>query len=382
MPLPAFDAPGFLDDLNDDQKKAWSEWISGQIDAAIDGDPVGLEFDAPRAQFFNPTKVDLAADVATLDIEWTAFPRNVQISSASNQQRWRRAESSRDLQDEYCEWSVDRDANTDKITRVTFTCEGPEYWEFLAASSPDVALALYKEYVNDAVKMEDLLNADGSYNARNRWNNSTTNGVMHLIQVNNSLAAEIELAGGSSVVRKVNGQFLTAERELIRCGRYGGEERHSDPRIGSEVNSLTRQKADVTLANPVGLYFSKLIPDGWEVPGGEDPLKFWTYVRGTATHPVRAVFEVPPDRDFVVGDIKIDGRNIQFGAQIADKIKMKLTGVAHKFGQSTVEPMTGCRRPRTSGLEAANESLVSGAVTGRTVASVLNRQVTRATSRR
>ncbi|MFO1002309.1 MAG: hypothetical protein U0936_18435 [Planctomycetaceae bacterium] len=58
---------------------------------------------------------------------------------------------------------------------------------------------------------------------------------------------------------------------------------------------------------------------------GEDPLKFWTYVRGTATHPVRAVFEVPPDRDFVVGDIKIDGRNIQFGAQIADKIKMKLT---------------------------------------------------------
>ncbi|MFO1002308.1 MAG: hypothetical protein U0936_18430 [Planctomycetaceae bacterium] len=42
--------------------------------------------------------------------------------------------------------------------------------------------------------MEDLLNADGSYNACNRWNDSTTNGVMHLIRVNNSLAAEIELA--------------------------------------------------------------------------------------------------------------------------------------------------------------------------------------------
>ncbi|MFO1002307.1 MAG: hypothetical protein U0936_18425 [Planctomycetaceae bacterium] len=145
MPLPAFDAPGFLDDLNDDQKKAWSEWISGQIDAAIDGDPVGLEFDAPRAQFFNPTKVDLAADVATLDIEWTAFPRNVQshppaICNAGEELR------AADLQDEYrVNGAVDRDANTDKITRVTFTCEGPEYWEFFAAGSPDVA-RLYKKY--------------------------------------------------------------------------------------------------------------------------------------------------------------------------------------------------------------------------------------------
>ena len=93
MPLPAFDPPGFLNDLNDEQKKAWSEWISLQIDDAIAGDPVRWDFDAPRAQFFNPTKVEMAADAATLDIEWTAFPRNVQISSASNLQRWRRAES-------------------------------------------------------------------------------------------------------------------------------------------------------------------------------------------------------------------------------------------------------------------------------------------------
>ena len=354
MPLSKFDPPAFLDDFTQEQKDAWSVWISGQIDDAIAGDPVNLEFDAPRAQFFNATAVDFADDMATLDIEWTAFPRNVQINSISDRQRWRRAESSRDLQDEYCEWSVERDPNTDKIVRVTFTCEGPEYWQFLAATSPQKTLELYQQFISPSVTLSDLYFDNGKYNPKNRWNNSTTGGAMHLIQVNNSLAAEIELAGGSSVVRSRNGQLLTGERELIECGRYGGVERHSDPRIGSEVNSLTRQKADVTLANPIGLYFSKLITAGWEVPGGEDAQNFWKYVRGADSHPVRAVFEVPSDRGFVVGDIKIDGREIEFGAQIADKIKIKLTGVAHLFGQSTVAPMTACRRIRQDGLESTN----------------------------
>lgn len=361
MALANFDPPGFLDDLTPQQQTAWSEWISDQIDSAIAGDPVGLEFDAPRAQFFNATQVDFAADLTTLAIEWTAFPRNVQINSISDRQRWRRAESSRDVQDEYCEWSVERDPHTDKITRVTFTCEGPEYWQFLAATSPQKTLALYQEFVSPSVTLADLLSASGQYNPRNRWNNSTTNGVMHLIQVNNSLGAEIELAGGSSVVRSRDGQLLTGERELIDCGRYGGAERHSDPRIGAEVNSLTRQKADVTLANPVGLYFSKLITVGWEVPGDEDAQNFWKYVRGADGHPVRAVYEVPADRGFMVGDIKIDGRQIEFGAQIADKIKIKLTGAAHRFGQSSVAPMTGCRRARQSGLEMLNVASAPGA---------------------
>lgn len=372
MALAKYDPPGFLDDFNQQQKDAWSEWISRQIDGAIAGDPVNLEFDAPRAQFFNATKVDFANDMATLDIEWTAFPRNVQINSVSDRQRWRRAESSRDLQDEYCEWSVDRDPNTDKITRVSFTCEGPEYWRFLAATAPQKALELYREFVSPSVTLADLFLPDGQYNPRNRWNNSTTNGVMHLIQQNNSLGAEIELAGGSSVVRSRNGQLLTGERELIECGQYGGAERHSDPRIGAEVNSLTRQKADVTLANPVGLYFSKLITVGWEVPGGEDAQHFWKYVRGANGHPVRAVFEVPSDRGFVVGDIKIDGKPIEFGAQITDKIKIKLTGVAHRFGQSTVAPMTGCRRERQGGLEAVNVAAASEA--SPSVSSILQSQ--------
>ena len=54
-------------------------------------------------------------------ISWNAFPRQVRSSSLSDKQRWRRADSDRNLQDEYCEWSVTRDPITRKITRVTFT---------------------------------------------------------------------------------------------------------------------------------------------------------------------------------------------------------------------------------------------------------------------
>ncbi len=358
MALERFEPPGFLTDFNEQQVAAWSQWISDRFDEAVVGDPNEFDFDGPREQFFNPTRVDFADDLQTADIEWTAFPRNVEVTSISDRQRWRRADSSRDLQDEYCEWSIDRDPESEKITRVTFTCEGPEYWRFLAQTTPQVALDLYRQFVNVDASLADLFHVDGSYNSRNRWNNSTTGGVMHLIQINNTLSAEIELAGGSSVVRKINGRLLTGERELIDCGQYGGAERNSDPRIGSEVNSLTRQKADVTLANPVGLYFSRLITDGWEVPGNEDPLNFWNYVRGSENHPVRAVFEVPEDRGFAVGDIKIGGRNIEFGAQIADMIKIKLIGAAHRMGQSTVAPITGCRRSRGADDIVGFESFV------------------------
>lgn len=352
MRLQRFDPPGLLEDFSAEQKAAWSEWISGQMDEAAQGRPEVFDFDGPRAQFYNPLRVDEEADAREVDISWTAFPRNVQINSVGDVQRWQRADGSRDLQDEYCEWSIDRDPATDKITRVTFTCEGPEYWQFLAETTPQVALDLYRSFIHPDVAMEDLFGSNGRYNPRNRWNSSTLTGAMHLIQVNNSLGAEIELAAGSSVVRVINGQALTTERELIRCGQYGGQERNSDPHIGAVVNSVTRQKADVTLANPVGLYFNDLLTGGWATPDGSDPKAYWSYVRGTANKPVRAVYEVPAGRGFVVGDITIGGRPIQFAAQIADFITIKLTGVGTRFGQSTVAPMTGCRRRKPSPVTA------------------------------
>src|SRR6266850_3318659 len=114
MTLSRFDPPGFVDDLSDSQKQAWSDWVSTRLDASQAGNP-------PRPQFFNPVTKPPATDAIEKDISWTAFPRIIKITSPSDVLRWRAADSSRDVQDEYCEWSVERDEATGKIARVTFT---------------------------------------------------------------------------------------------------------------------------------------------------------------------------------------------------------------------------------------------------------------------
>src|ERR1700730_10790142 len=225
MLLPAFDPPGFLDDLNANQKKDWNDFISGFIDR---------EMAQPRSvghHFYNATKFDPGNGVATAEISWTAFPKKVQVTSPSNKVRWQRADATRDVQDEYCEWSVTRNG-AGKITRVTFTSEGPEYWKFLAQANPAKVLSLYQQFVSPNVTKADLFPDGTNYDPNNKFNNSTTNGAMHLRQVNNTLGAEIDIAVRSTIIRKINGIVLTGQRELIDCGQYGDPARNSDPQIG------------------------------------------------------------------------------------------------------------------------------------------------------
>lgn len=341
MALQRFDPPGFLDDFGPAQRDAWHQFISDAMNSAQEGS--GDPFDSPRAQFFNAAKVGAGPNPAFEDVKWTAFPRIVQISSGSDMERWRSADASRDVQDEYCEWSVTRQSGTNKITRVTFTCEGPEYWRFLAATDPTQTLALYKQHVDASATQADLFTPSGAYILRNRFNNSTSNGAMHLVQRNNTLGAEIEIAGAATVTRlRADGSPMVDTLELIRCGRYGAEQRHSDPFIGARVNFHARSKADVTVANPVGIYFGGLDTQEWETPDGSDPAAFWKYTRGTPERPVRAVIEVPSDRGYVLGDVLIDGRAIQFGGQIADRIQMTIRALATRIGQSTAQPVRGC----------------------------------------
>ncbi|UVC19350.1 phospholipase D-like domain-containing protein [Mesorhizobium onobrychidis] len=334
-----FDPPGFVDDLDSAGKEDWSQLVSGWLDAAREGNPDAN--DGPRNQFFNPLANPPAGDVEVAVISWNAFPRQVRINSLSDMQRWRRADASRDVQDEYCEWSVVRDPATGKIVRVDFTCEAPEYWEFLASQDPDKVVALYRELVSPTVRREDLF-VGGSYQRRNRFNNLTSGGIVHLVQGANTLRAEIELGAAATIRRRRDGQDVTDAQGLIRCSRFGEPERNSDPFIGEQVNAQARRLADVTLNNPVGLYLHQFNPVGWATPDGANARDFWRFTRGRDEHFVRASYEVPPERGYVVGDIKIDGRAIQFGAQITDFITIKLEGVATRIGQSTVQPFNGC----------------------------------------
>jgi len=335
-----FDPPGFLDDLTDAQKAIWDRQISSWLDRARAGNPQAN--DGPREQFFNSASNPPANDAVEEDIEWTAFPRNVQITSATDRQRWRTADSSRDLQDEYCEWSVERDGGG-AIFKVTFTCEGPEYWTFLARVAPDKVVSLYQQHVSPDVRREHLFTANG-YNPRNRWNNSTTQGAMHLIQGANTLRAEIELAGGASLQRaNPDGSLKTNAAELIRCSRYGDANRHSDPHIGDRVNSHARTRSDITLANPIGLYFAGVDTSSWTTPDGSDPDALWQFTRGSNGKYVRLVVQAPAGAGFGLDEVTIAGEPIEFAGQIADTIRIKLTGLVTRIGQSAVAPTVGCR---------------------------------------
>jgi len=335
MLLPQFDPPAFLDDFSPAQKLSWSSFISNKIDAQLSGNP--------GHHFYNPKVTATAPDVRLTDppISWTAFPRQVQLNAPSDEARWAQADASRDVQDEYCEWSVERDPATNKIKRVTFTAEGPEYWSALAKVNPAKVLSLYQQFVSPAVVADDLFR-NNSYLPRNKWNNSTTHGAMHLIQPNNTLLAEINIAVASSIVRRIDGQLLTDEQDLITCGGYGVGERFSDPHIGGEINKLARQQAAITIANPVALYIRDLSTAGWAAPDGLDPKQYWKIVRGNEQFALRAVYEVPADKNFVVGDITINDKPIRFGAQIADFITIKIIGQACRFGQNNVADATTC----------------------------------------
>jgi hypothetical protein len=63
-------------------------------------------------------------------------------------------------------------------------------------------------------------------------------------------------------------------------------------------------------------------------------------------------------KGFTVGDITINGEPIEFGAQIADFIIIKVIGQACRFSQSTVPVVTKCvGAPPIMGVAAVEDAL-------------------------
>lgn len=336
------DPPGGLTDFDGPMRKEWSEMMSDFIDFNIQ------RYDLP--QFFNPTKDPISSDATEKKIDWTAFPKVVELNSGgSDLLRWRTADADRlRHQDEYCEWHVTRDPNG-KITKVEFSSEGPEYWGFLAERKPNMVVDLYRKYIDPSVAIDDLLDGAGQYNPQNRWNDPRRGGKLaHLGHRNNTLGAFVNIGARSTIIRRrEDGTIMTGETELIDCGKYGGRDRHSDPHIGGEVNALARVGARITMANPVGLSMDGLFPLGWETPDGSNPKDYWHVDRGTEAHQMRTRYEVPEGKGFAVGDIKINGREINFGGMIADFIRVKLVGLAHEFGHH-LQPSRPCEGAASS----------------------------------
>jgi hypothetical protein len=355
--------PGKVADFkNAASPQKWSSLLSEFFDSAISATQAYLQ--GQPSQFFNPARNTPTGDFAELPIKWPGFPRLLENSGLPLAEIFRRAEAisgtligRQRYQDEYLEWFVTRDA-TNKIVRIDFTCEGPEYWEFLALNEPDVLLALYRKHISADVKLEELKSGN-DYNPLNVWN--TRRGAMHLIQPNNTLNAEVRIAGDATILRRnPDGSLKTDAQDLIECARYGEPGRASDPHIGDLVNGLARDGYVISIKDPVGLYMNRPRLAGFTTPDGKPVGQEWfTIARGSEDFILRGVFVAPAGSPFSVGDIQIGGVPIAFGGQVAKVIDMGLTGVAYNKG-SLHNQAFGCGpAPRVAATTAATSSVLT-----------------------
>src|SRR4051812_22778119 len=245
-----FSAPGNLTDFNESMKAEWSRFISDDLDREISN--LALVNPGLQPQFYNPSKLDI--DGSPAPISWPAFPQIVEIKFGDNEREMFRQGESRDNQDEYLEWATL--VENGKIIKVFFTCEGPEYWNFIANRDRDLLVRLYSQIAGQNVPPADLFTSGGAYAPRNRWN---IRFAVHLIQINNTLGAEINIASQATVLRRHGSSDPVADPNvLINCSGFGDPDRHSDPHIGDEVNKAARQGRSVTLQDPIALYLESL----------------------------------------------------------------------------------------------------------------------------
>ncbi|WP_253817032.1 hypothetical protein [Myxococcus xanthus] len=271
----------------------------------------------------------------------------------------------RGWQDEYCEWSVERDSQGN-ILRIDFTCENPEYWNTLWAVDPNKVLELYRSTLGKRqIALEDLYlmapsTGRPAYNPLNRWNSgpvstASQGGAMHLTSTPNTLQTEIGLASAATVPRPVGN---SNPQTLICCAQYGQPARNSDPHIGLSVNQLVappnpqRPSNKATLANPPGLYIQMPDFSGYQTRDQTNAAEFWTIVRGTSspTDPdgrpmpgnyiLHATFRVPPNKRYTVSDITINGQKIRWAGQVAQTFLMQITGMG--LAQPSRAPVQNC----------------------------------------
>ncbi|KIW87786.1 uncharacterized protein Z519_11760 [Cladophialophora bantiana CBS 173.52] len=381
--LPSFSSPGNVDDLSPQNRAGWSALMSGWIDLEIQR---GTGSGSPLTQFFNGTVTAYNQNQAGATITWTGFPNKVRpfyilqlviditkIAIAEGDddvRRWRAADATRDVQDEYLEWSLIRN-NAGNIIRVVFTCEGPEYWNFFAAKERDGAVekikSLNQPLLDDVPKSSFFWpnQSDPSneskwvYNPGNQYNNSTASGtITHLVQGANTLRAEINIAAQATILRKTaSGNPVSNSDQLIRCSGFGDPDRNSDPRIGYGINQLASQGNAVSLKDPVAIYITDLDTGTLKLDRYGDtsrlediPEGTFTFQRGDITKQqgLRLRVQIPdgekaPDgRQLTVSDIydTKTQRHIGFGAQIADYIKVGVHGVV--IGGVQVAPREFC----------------------------------------
>lgn len=311
-----FDTPASVRDLPagspfyDD----WHAWLASRLTtAAGTGTATG--------EFYDASEVDVNV-LAERSLVWMAFPRQVLVAHRDDRTAtFVDADgdvAARDPQNEYCEWHVTRNA-AGKITKVVFVTESPEYWQRLWDADRATVVNLYKTLVDPAVTEADLrVGGPGSgYDKFNPFN--TTSGIVHLIQNINTLSAALGLTQGSIDTGSARDGYETPPPGLRTS---------VDPRVIFDIGALARTGLSLTLRDPIGLYITGYDDTGWTKPNGSPVGDYWHVVRGAPGQILRLEYRVPSSAGFVVGDIRIGGRRIEWGGQIAEHVTCTVGGVA------------------------------------------------------
>ena len=332
------------------------------------------EWDALLARYFggNSSEQLLARpDERTpevVPVEWGAYPVRVKDCLQSLPGSYRLLDWSTpqgdigraELQEEYFEWRVVRDASG-KIRRVEMTTEFPEYWEVLAAHHPVEVLRLVARFAGEpSVPPEavygsvDLFGLGVSPEERRAafrdamlpnegnapWSpyNNGQKAICFMSQGANTLGALIHLVVAAAFpygaqdpetgqLRKLSGPeaIATGTQAAVPC-------RNSDPTVVGATIGLAWDGRLFALDDPIGVYIRSVQNEQLLQPDGSPvPLEWFDFQRGSRPHgpeglerSQRLVFEVPPGLGFSVGDLTDSGTNqkIEFGGQIADLVQI------------------------------------------------------------
>jgi hypothetical protein len=310
--LTKFDTPANLKDVPASSPfySKWSSFISGVVGNTLKGD-VGT--------FNNPTKTDIKI-IGEKTLTWMGFSRELYNNSANGgDRRAAFAAAEADLtqrlpQIEYFEWKTDR--VNGKVTKVTFVTETADYYNQLWLVDRAAVVKLYKQLVNPAVVEADL-HTKGKYNKFNKWN--TTDGIVHYIHPVNSFNDAIGLARDG-----VKSEPPFRDNYEARPALFN-RPTSADPRISYDTHMLIRKGYAVSIKNPIGLYIVGWENAGITNPDGSPAGNYWKIVRGVPGMVLRLEYEVPTAQGFVVGDLKIGGRPIEFGSQLAEHITVGFT---------------------------------------------------------
>jgi hypothetical protein len=405
VPATRFLTPGGQLDFPRDPAKQtalnelWNTNLSGFVAQGITGNPWSATYSSNQTWYYDPTTADTRTAVYA-QITWSPLPGRITYYFPQLQNTpdlFALADTGTDTQgksfapittspcdpgtetqaygpygprgwqDEYCEWSIERNA-AGKIVRVDFTCENPEYINSVWMVDPARVLEIYQTTLDKPqIALADLYLRDTSgrvvtdpstnrpaYNPLNKWNNGTVStpdggGAMHLTSTPNTIQTEINLGSTATTPRVCgNGSIGT----LICCAQYGQIGRNSDPNIGAQVNRYVSSTdnlspAKLTLANPPGLYIQTPTFTRFKTPDGTDPSTFWTVKRGSAsltdsfgrplpgTFVLHATFMVPASLGYTVSDVMIDGVPIAYASQINQTFEMQIVG------QAITQPLPG-----------------------------------------